>query len=635
VLAGILFLALIVVVALIITIDVARTPTEGGIGQADRHGYDHDRLITGAPGATAVQAFPRESAGRDIPVPSDAGLSRRPDGVGPAAGGGQRTGAWSAAQHRGARGGPAGTDVGSRILLLVITPAVAAVAVTLCVVRIVTSLRGTSIHSQISSVHDGAVISVIVAAVVLIIVLALALWFTVRTARSVLRPLHRGRSGVPQAAGPRGPDAARRGESPGVPSDVDSFDETGDATRAFDQMRQEISRLTGNETALRGKLDAMFVNLSHRSQSLVERQLRLIENLAQGEHDEQRLAALLRLNRLATRMHRSSQNLLILAGHEPSADWNQPVTLVQLVRAALSETEDYERVSFEVQPDIAVRGPAVNDLVHLLVELIENATSFSAADMPVHITSRMLNTGGALIDITDRGIGMAAKEMAYANHQLENPPAMDIDVPKWIGLLVVARLAARHRIRVRLNQADFGGLTALVWLPDEILAQSSGADPGHPGAAMPLAATARPPDLASPRDAPQDAPGRPGSLAWAAAASQPGSRALPTRALPDATRQDGGVIVPPAQGVAQAPGLPIFDEVESRWSSPGPTAAGLPRRPAPANPAPGTAATPPPFAPDPSRAAAVRERFAGFRRSASEGRTAPGSTPNPGGQDDS
>jgi hypothetical protein len=113
--------------------------------------------------------------------------------------------------------------------------------------------------------------------------------------------------------------------------------------------------------------------------------------------------------------------------------------------------------------------------------------------MPVQVKGQVLTTGGALIDVTDRGIGMPAHEMAYANQQLDNPPPPDIDVPKWMGLLVVARLAARHGIRVRLNQADLGGLTALVWLPDEILTRySAAADPGYLAAA-PRAATASAP----------------------------------------------------------------------------------------------------------------------------------------------
>ena len=290
--------------------------------------------------------------------------------------------------------------------------------------------------------------------------------------------------------------------------------------------------------APRGKSDAMFVNLSRRSQALVERQLRLIESLEHGEQDQQRLASLSRLNRIAMRMHRNSQNLLVLAGQEPATSWSQPVTLARLVEAALAEVEDYQRVSFEVQPDIAVRGPAVHDAVHLLVELIDNATSFSAADMPVQVRGQVLTTGGALVDITDRGIGMAANEMAYANQQLDNPPPPDIDVPKWMGLLVVARLAARHGIRVRLNQADLGGLTALVWLPDEILTHySAAADPGHPAA--PRAATASAPAFV-PRGwtSPWPSPIRPGRLAARRPRSKPSRppRGSPAPAAPRAGR---------------------------------------------------------------------------------------------------
>ncbi len=390
-----------------------------------------------------------------------------------------------------------------------------------------------------------------------------------------------------------------------------------EATRAFDQMH----RSPANEAEVREKLNAVFVNLSHRSQSLVERQLRLIEDLEHGEQDAQRRASLSRLNRLAMRMHRNSQNLLVVAGQQSSPGWNQPVTLVNLVSAALAEVEDYERVSSEVQPDIAVRGPAVNDLVHLLVELIENATSFSAAEMPVHIKGHILTSGGALVDITDRGIGMTAKEMAYANHQLDNPPAADADVPKWMGLLVVARLAARHGIRVRLNQAELGGLTALVWLPDEILTHHSAAgDPGR--AAEQRGAAAGPAAYAPART--QEAPAARTDLAWSARSAQatvPVGTAAAVRASarPDMPSGDVGVVLPQAESQTRTPGLPIFDEVESRWSrggreaadppapapkpaglpaaAPGSAASRLPRRPSPSAQGPRTAPGTPPGTP--------------------------------------
>ena len=145
----------------------------------------------------------------------------------------------------------------------------------------------------------------------------------------------------------------------------------------------------------------------------------------------------------------------------------------------MSEIEQYERVTLNVQPGIAVRGQAVSDVVHLTAELVENATSFSAADTPVTIAGHLLSSGGVLLEITDQGVGMGAEEMAHANWRLDNPPVVDVAVSRRMGLFVVARLAARHGIRVRLRPAATGGLIALVWLPDEaILHETPDGSPG-------------------------------------------------------------------------------------------------------------------------------------------------------------
>lgn len=344
--------------------------------------------------------------------------------------------------------------------------------------------------------------------------------------------------------------------------------ETDEAARGLRQMRRAAPS-AADAPAASAKPNAMFANLSRRSQSLVERQLRIIESLEHGEHDQQRLASLARLNRIAMRMHRNAQNLLVLAGTEAPIDWNQPVALAQVVEAALSEVEGYERVSAEVQPGIAVRGPAVHDLLHLLVELVDNAASFSAADMPVQIKGQALTTGGVLIDITDLGIGMAAGEMADANQLLDNFSAGDVEGLKWMGLPVVARLAARHGIRVRLNQAEFGGLTALVWLPDEILTHfSSFNDPGYTAAGSRAAAS--PPAEQRPA---QQAPASRPDPAWSAPGTQTMVQTPPPAAVrlagsspADAASEDAGVVVPQADSGVRARGLPIFEQVESRWS---------------------------------------------------------------------
>jgi len=251
---------------------------------------------------------------------------------------------------------------------------------------------------------------------------------------------------------------------------VDARQEIVQVARAFDQVHSEAVRLAGNEAMLRRSFNAMFVNLSRRSQSLIERQLSLIDSLEQSEQDSGRLSSLFRLDHLATRMRRNSENLLVLAGHEVTRRWSQPVPLVDVLRAAISEIEQYERVVLNVQPGIVVVGQAVNDVVHLVAEIVENATTFSPEDTQVYVSGQPLSSGGVLLDITDNGVGISDQEMSHANWRLDNPPVVDVAVARRMGLFVVGRRAARHGVRVRLRHAQAGGLTALIWLPDTVAA---------------------------------------------------------------------------------------------------------------------------------------------------------------------
>ncbi|TDD81607.1 HAMP domain-containing protein [Actinomadura rubrisoli] len=310
--------------------------------------------------------------------------------------------------------------------------------------------------------------------VLLFLVLAIVLVTVIIVARSLVRPLRRLQSGALEVASTRLPGLVDRLRDPeaaagGIevePIDIDSTDEIGQVARAFDEVHREAVRLAADEAVLRGNINAMFVNLSRRSQSLIERQLRLIEELEQSERDEEQLANLFRLDHLATRMRRNCENLLVLGGQEQVRRWNQAVPLIDVVRASLSEVEQYERIALRVQGDMTVAGPVVNDLVHLLAELVENATVFSSEDTKVTVSGQMLSGGGSMLQITDNGVGMSPDELEQANWRLANPPVIDFSAARRMGLFVVGRLAVRHGIRVELRAAQGGGLTAFVVLPD-------------------------------------------------------------------------------------------------------------------------------------------------------------------------
>jgi signal transduction histidine kinase len=318
----------------------------------------------------------------------------------------------------------------------------------------------------------------LVTSLVTLLLLLLVLLVSAIVARSLVRPLRMLRADALDVAGNRLPEMVRRlsqseGADEGVeiePIGVTSTDEIGEVARAFDQVHREAVRLAADEAILRGNLNAMFINLSRRSQSLIERQLSLIDSLEQSEQDSGRLSSLFRLDHLATRMRRNSENLLVLAGHEVSRRWSQPVALVDVLRAAISEIEQYERVVLNVQPGIVVVGQAVNDVVHLVAEIVENATTFSPEDTQVYVSGQPLSSGGVLLDITDNGVGISDQEMSHANWRLDNPPVVDVAVSRRMGLFVVGRLAAKHGVRVRLRHAQAGGLTALIWLPDMVAA---------------------------------------------------------------------------------------------------------------------------------------------------------------------
>jgi len=321
--------------------------------------------------------------------------------------------------------------------------------------------------------QQGARQSGVLTAAVASAVLLLVLILTFVVARSLVNPLRRLQTDALEVATVRLPsrvaELSETREPPEIldvePISVYSTDEIGKVARAFDQVHWEAVRLAGNEAMLRGNLNAMFISLSRRSVPLIERLTRMIDSLEQNEDDPDRLSNLFSMDHLVTRIRRNSENLLVLAGEEPVRKWSEPVPLTDVARAATSEIEQYSRVMLNIQPGIVVSGQAASDIVHLLAELIENATLFSPRDTAVHVSGQEITSGGVLLEVRDSGVGVSPARLDEMNWRLDNPPMVDVSVSRHMGLFAVSRLAARHGVRVRLRAASPQGLCALVWLP--------------------------------------------------------------------------------------------------------------------------------------------------------------------------
>ncbi|MDN0199651.1 nitrate- and nitrite sensing domain-containing protein [Streptomyces sp. S.PNR 29] len=316
----------------------------------------------------------------------------------------------------------------------------------------------------------------IISGALILLVLGVSLVGAFVVARGMIRSLRRLEETATRVAQDRLPELVKQ-LSESDPQDVDtsvesvgvhSKDEIGRVAAAFDDVHREAVRLAAEQALLRGNVNAMFTNLSRRSQGLIQRQLSLISELESREADPDQLSSLFKLDHLATRMRRNGENLLVLAGEEPGRRWTRPVPLVDVLRAAASEVEQYERIELAAVPTTEVAGRVVNDLVHLLAELLENATSFSSPQTKVRVTGHALPDGRVLIEIHDTGIGLSPEDLAAINERLASPPTVDVSVSRRMGLFVVGRLSQRHGIRIQLRPSDSGGTTALVMLPVDV-----------------------------------------------------------------------------------------------------------------------------------------------------------------------
>ncbi|MFJ6149607.1 sensor histidine kinase [Micromonospora profundi] len=318
----------------------------------------------------------------------------------------------------------------------------------------------------------------------LLSMLLLAILFAYLVARSMARSLRELRQGALSVAQYGLPQAVARLRDPQVvgqlspvqlanqiaePLPVRSKDEFGQVTEAFNAVHLEAVRTAAEQATLRASVATMFVNLARRSQILVDRLIGHLDRLERGEEDPDRLAELFQLDHLATRMRRNDENLLVLAGADSTRVQREPAALIDVLRAAQSEVEHYTRIEFGViDRDIEVAAHAVNDLVHLVAELFDNATAFSPPDSQVMVEARRVGDRASLY-VEDRGIGISREQLNDLNERLATPPQVDVAVSRMMGLVVVARLASRHGVRVELRPGNDRGTVAEVTLPTSVL----------------------------------------------------------------------------------------------------------------------------------------------------------------------
>ncbi|PRX91729.1 sensor histidine kinase [Allonocardiopsis opalescens] len=285
-----------------------------------------------------------------------------------------------------------------------------------------------------------------------------------------------------------------RGEKVDLDADVQELDfgsdEVGEVAAALNSMQRTAINATIKQAETREGVSKVFMNIAHRSQALIHRQLVLLDKLEREQEDPDHLKELFQLDHLATRSRRNAENLIILGGVQPGRKWRKPVPLVDVLRGAISETADYVRVKLRPVPEVALTGQAVADVIHLVAELVENAAAFSPPHTRVEVHAEQVPKGVA-VEVEDRGLGMTAEEYVKANETLANPPEFDVLVlteDSRLGLFVVARLAARHGIAVRLRSSPYGGTQAVVLIPSELVEARSSAPAGAARAATQRAA---------------------------------------------------------------------------------------------------------------------------------------------------
>jgi signal transduction histidine kinase len=274
----------------------------------------------------------------------------------------------------------------------------------------------------------------------------------------------------------RGEDVDVLAESP--PPPASTIREISQIAASFATVQEEAVAVAVDQARLRKGVSQVFLNISMRNQSLLHRQLAMLDSMERQTSEPGALADLFRLDHLTTRMRRHAEGLIILSGSTPARGWRNPVPVVDVLRAAIAEVEDYVRVEVVSESGDLVAGNAVNDLIHLCAELIENATAFSPPSTRIEIRADRVGNGLA-VEIEDRGLGLAEEELADINSRLAGPAEWDLANSEQLGLFVVSMLAARHSITVTLRRSAYGGTTAILLLPFGVMVRAG--DPSQPG----------------------------------------------------------------------------------------------------------------------------------------------------------
>ena len=275
-----------------------------------------------------------------------------------------------------------------------------------------------------------------------------------------------------------GQDVDISAEAPDLPT---SSDEIGQVQQAFNAVQQTAVEAAVGQARLRQGISDIFRNLARRSQSLLHRQLALLDAMERRAKEPEELEDLFRIDHLTTRMRRHAESLIILSGEAPARAWRRPVPFVDVLRASVAEVEDYTRIKVTTNTRAAITGPAVADVIHMIAELAENAVVFSPPNTPVLISGDVVGRGFA-VEIEDRGLGLSEERRAELNDLLENPPPFDLSGSDQLGLFVASQLARKHNIRIVLRGSPYGGTTAIVLIPNTLVVsedsyQPDGADP--------------------------------------------------------------------------------------------------------------------------------------------------------------